>query len=172
MKACAAYHEDMRLAVNILLLISAGCASSGVRSRSTDYFVTIAEGLTSATLTEGIRVAPRMFSAPQLSEACKDPRVVERLEVSPERLQMAPDGRYSLNSISVVAVDRADLAMPGIPIVLEAEEITPPVIALRSDDPDLNEGRMHAVRAGRFQMRIRTICGGPQVERIIQARVN
>jgi hypothetical protein len=163
----------MRRAVGILFLIAAsGCASSGVRSRSTDYFVPIAEGLSSATITEGIRVAPRMFSAPQLTEACRDPRIVERLKVAPERLEMAPDGRYSLSSLSVVAVNGADLAMPGIPIVLEAEEIMPPVIALRSDDPDLNQGRLHAVRPGRFQMRIRTMCAGPQVERIIEARVN
>lgn len=152
-------------------VLAAGCASRGVPSRSTDYFVTIAEGLTSATLTEGIRVAPRMFSAPQLTEACRDPRVVERLEVAPERLEMAQDGRYSLNSISVVAVNGADLAMAGIPIVLEAEEITPPVILLRSDDPDLNQGRLHAVRVGRFRMRVRTICAGPQVQRIIAALV-
>jgi hypothetical protein len=137
-------------ALLVLSLTLTGCALKGPSSRSTDYFVQLAEGLTSATLTEGIRVAPRMFAASQLVEACKDPRVVDRLEVAPGRLDMEPDGRYALNSLSVVAVNAADLAMTNIPIVLEAEEISPPVVELRSDDPDLNAGRLHAVRTGQF----------------------
>jgi len=163
----------MRIGVSMLLVVavSSACASSGVRSRSTDYFVSIGEGLTSATLTEGIRVAPRMFAATQLTEACKNVRVVDRLEVSPDRLDMTPDGRYALNSLSVVAVNSADQPLAGVPIVLEAEEISPPVIALRSDDPDLSAGTLHAVRAGRFRVRVRTMCGGPQVQRIIKGKV-
>ena len=136
------------------------------------YFVSIAEGLTSATLTEGIRVAPRQFTASQLVEACKDPRVVDRLEVAPEMLEMREDGRYSLNTLSVVAVNGADVAMAGVPVVVEVEEVNPTVVALRSDDPDLNAGRLHAVRAGYFRMRVRTMCGTPHAERIIQGRVS
>ena len=64
-------------ALLVLSLTLTGCALKGPSSRSTDYFVQLAEGLTSATLTEGIRVAPRMFAASQLVEACKDPRVVD-----------------------------------------------------------------------------------------------
>ena len=135
-------------------------------------FVAIAEGLTSATFTEGIRVAPRGFTSSQLVEACRDPRVVDRLEVAPDQLEMRADGRYDLNSISVVAVNGADVAMAGVPIVLEAEEMSPPVVVLRSDDPDLNVGRLRAVRAGYFRMRIRTMCGAPHAERIIQGRVS
>jgi hypothetical protein len=136
------------------------------------YFVTIAEGLTSATLTEGIRVAPRGFTASQLVEACKDPRVVDRLEVAPNPLEMREDGRYALNSLSVVAVNAADLAMAGVPIVLEAEEVSPPVVQLRSDDADVMAGRLHAVGIGSFQMRVRTMCGTPHAEKIIQGRVS
>ncbi len=136
------------------------------------FYVTIAEGLTSATLTEGIRVAPRQFTASQLVEACKDPRVVDRLEVAPEMLEMREDGRYSLNTLSVVAVNGADVAMAGVPIVLEAEEVNPTVVALRSDDPDVNAGRLHAVRTGYFRMRVRTMCGTPHAEKIIQGRVS
>ena len=135
------------------------------------YFVVVAEGLTSATITDGIRVAPRAFTASQLVEACRDPRVVDRLEVAPNPLEMREDGRYALNSLSVVAVNGADVAMAGVPIVLEAEEVNPPVVQLRSDDPDLNVGRLHAVRTGFFQMRIRTMCGAPHAERIILGRV-
>jgi len=143
----------------------------GRRANAGPYFVQVAEGLSSPTLTEGIRVAPRMFAASQLVEACKDPRVVERLEVAPNPLEMREDGRYALNSLSVVAVNGADVAMAGVPIVLEAEEISPPVVQLRSDDPDLNAGRLHALRAGAFQMRVRTICGTPHAEKVIQGLV-
>jgi hypothetical protein len=136
------------------------------------YFVVLAEGLTSATITEGIRVAPRQFTASQLVEACKDPRVVERLDVAPNPLEMRADGRYALNSLSVVAINAADVAMEGLPIVLEAEEANPPIIALRSDDPDLSVGRLHALRAGTFQMRIRTMCGTPHAERVILGLVS
>ena len=136
------------------------------------YFVSVAEGLTSATLTEGIRVAPRGFTASQLVEACKDPRVVERLEVAPNLLDLREDGRYALNSLSVVAVNAADVAMAGVPIVLEAEEANPPVIQLRSDDPVLNAGRLHALRTGAFQMRVRTMCGTPHAEAVIRGRVS
>src|SRR5436190_2079309 len=69
------------------------------------FFVSIAEGLSSGTLTEGIRVAPRGFAASQLIEACRDPRIVARLEIAPEMLEMREDGRYALNTLSVVAVN-------------------------------------------------------------------
>lgn len=136
------------------------------------FFVSVAEGLTSATFTEGIRVAPRGFTSSQLVEACRDPRVVDRLEVAPDQLEMRADGRYELNSISVVAVNGADVAMAGVPIVIEAEEVSPAVVVLRSDDPDLNVGRLRAVRAGYFRMRFRTMCGAPHAERIILGRVS
>ena len=162
----------IRRSVGVLLVLSlsTGCAS---RARKTGtYFVSIAEGLTSATIAEGIRVAPRGFTASQLVEACKDPRVVNRLEVAPNPLEMREDGRYSLNSLSVVAINGADVAMVGVPIVLEAQEVDPPIVQLRSDDPDLDVGRLHALRPGSFQMRIRTMCGAPHAERIIVGRVS
>ena len=136
------------------------------------FFVSIAEGLTSATFTEGIRVAPRGFTSAQLVEACRDPRVVDRLEVAPDQLEMREDGRYALNSISVVAVNGAEVAIAGVPIVIEAEEVSPAVVVLRSDDPDLNVGRLHAVRAGYFRMRFRTMCGTPHAEKVILGRVS
>ena len=144
----------------------------GLRANAGPYYVQVAEGLSSPTLTEGIRVAPRLFSASQLVEACKDPRIVERLDVAPNPLEMREDGRYALNTLSVVAINGADVAMANVPIVLEAEEVSPPVVQLRSDDPDINAGRLHALRTGLFQMRIRTMCGTPHVEKIILGRVS
>ncbi len=146
--------------------VVSGCASTPDR-----YYVQVAEGLTSPSLTEGIRVAPRRFAASQLVEACKDPLVVARLEVAPNPLELREDGRYELSSLSVVAVNAADVAMSPMPIVLEVEERSPPVVQLRSDDPDLNAGRLHVVRAGEFRMRVRTMCGTPHVEVMIRGLV-
>ena len=144
----------------------------GRRANAGPSFVQVAEGLSSATLTDGIRVAPRMFTATQLVEACRDPLVVERIEVAPDPLEMREGGQYALNSLSVVAVSPADVAMAGVPIVLEAEDANPPIVGLRSDDPDLNAGRLRALRAGMFQMRVRTICGTPHVETVIRGLVS
>ena len=151
----------MRLVCLWLALLVTGCAA---RDR---YFVTVAEGLTSPTITEGIRVAPRMFSAPALVDACRTTTPVDRLEVAPRTLELLRGSRYSLSSLSVVAVNRSDIAVPGLPIVLEVEDRDPPILQLHADDPDLDEGRMLAVGTGEFRVRVRTICGNPYAETVI-----
>lgn len=150
----------------VLITLAAGCAAKRER-----YFVQIAEGLTSPTMTEGIRVAPRMFSAPSLVDACRSATVVERLEVAPQTLELSRGTRYSLNSLTVVAVNAGDIAVPGLPIVLEVEDADPPVLQIRSDDPDLNEGRVLAMGTGEFRMRVRTMCGTQYAETVIKGLV-
>jgi hypothetical protein len=153
----------MRGPLVALTVILTGCASSR-------HYVQIAEGLSSPSITEGIRVAPRMFSAPQLVEACRTAVSVARLKVEPSELILTAGNLYQLSSITVVAVDAADIAVPDVPIVLEAEDTSPPVLRLRSDDPDLDEGRIRVLGPGKFRMRIRTTCGLPQAETIVEAR--
>ena len=150
------------------LWLAVGLSACAARDR---YFVQIAEGLTSPTITQGIRVAPRMFSAPALGDVCQKAVVVKRLEVAPGSLELTRGTPYSLNSLSVVAVDRSDVAVPDVPIVLEVEDREPPVVALRSDNSDLNEGRLVGVDAGGFRMRIRTMCGTPYVEKVLEGVV-
>jgi hypothetical protein len=163
--ACYDPRELMRsLLVLAVATIFAGCASAR-------HYVQIAEGLSSPTVTEGIRVAPRMFSPSQFVEACRTAVPVARLEVEPDLLDLVLGNLYSLDSLTVVAVDGADIAVPGVPIVLEAEDTSPPVLQLRSDDPDLDQGRLRAIAPGEFRMRIRTTCGMPQAETIIRGRV-
>jgi hypothetical protein len=147
-----------------MVVVVAGCAS-------TRHYVQIAEGLSSPSITEGIRVAPRMFSAPQLVEACRTATPVARLKVEPSELTLTQGNLYQLSSITVVAVNAADIAVPAIPIVLEAEDTNPPILRLRSDDPDLDDGRIRVIGPGRFRLRIRTTCGMPQAETIVEARV-
>ena len=152
-----------RAALVALAVTSIGCAS-------TRHYVQIAEGLSSPSITEGIRVAPRMFSAPQLVEACRTAVPVARLKVEPSELILTAGNLYQLSSITVVAVDAADIAVPDVPIILEAEDTNPPVLRLRSDDPDLDEGRIRVLGPGKFRMRIRTTCGLPQAETVVEAR--
>jgi hypothetical protein len=144
---------------------------AGCGLKSDRHFVRIAEGLTSPTLAEGIRVAPRMFSAPMLVDVCKSSTAVDRLKASPGTLELSRGSRYSLSSLTVVAVNGADIAVPGLPIVLEVEDREPPVLQLRSDDPDLNQGRVLAIGTGSFRMRVRTMCGDPFTETVIEGRV-
>ena len=158
----------VRVAAVIALCVAFAPSCALTRDR---HFVRIAEGLTSPSTSEGIKVAPRLFSAPALVDVCKSATVVDRLRVSPERLELARGSRYSLSSLTVIAVNRADIAVPGLPIVLEVEDREPPVLQLRSDDPDLNEGRVLAIGTGSFRMRVRTICGEPFVETVIEGRV-
>ena len=62
-------------------------------------------------------------------------------------------------TLSIVAVNRANEVMTRIPIAIEALDTSPPVLELRSDDPDLNQGRLRAVRTGPFRIRVRALCG-------------
>lgn len=153
----------------VLVVLLAVALGPGCASRRT--YVRIAEGLTSPSLTEGITVAPRMFAAPQLVQACQNPRRVARLETPIELLELQLGERFALSSLNVVAVNFADVAETAIPIVIEAQDGSPPVLQLRSDDPDLDAGRLSSLNAGTFRLRIRTLCGGPGAETTIRGRV-
>src|SRR5687768_16728459 len=84
----------------------AGCGSRAPSAApGTPYFVTIAVGLTLPTLAKGIRVAPRMFSAPDLVAACRHPRSVARLELAATSLDLQGGQPFALGSLSVVAVN-------------------------------------------------------------------
>lgn len=155
----------------LLLAISVAIAGCALKPKPKRYFVHVAEGLSSPSVTEGISVAPRMFTASQLTEACRKYVRVDRLNVAPKVLELAPGNTYALNSLTVVAVNPAEVAVPGVPIVVEAEDSNPPILQLRSDDPDLNAGRLRVVGTGEFRVRVRTTCGTPPVETIIKGKV-
>ena len=134
-------------------------------------FVPIAEALSSPTLAEGLDVAPRMFSAPDVLRACQNPRSVARLVTATRSLQLQVGERVPLNTLSVVAVDDGGVALRNVPLVIEAEDASPPVLQLRSDDPDLNQGVLSSLNSGRFRLRIRTLCGAESVETTIRVVV-
>jgi len=135
------------------------------------YYVPVAEGLTSPSMNETMRVAPRLFSAPDLADACRSPRRVARLEAPAGTLDLRVGDQVALSTLRVVAVGEAGAALSGVPVVIEAEELNPALVELRSDDPDLNEGRLRTVGSGTFRMRVRTLCTPVPAELIITGRV-
>lgn len=151
------------LIILVAMVTLAGCSSKR-------HYVRIAEGLTAPTLAEGIRVAPRMFSAFELVQACRDPVRIDRLETTSSRLALQIGERFPLAALSVVAVNEADIAVPGVAIAIEAEDSRQMVLQLRSDDRDLDQGRIHAINSGSFRVRIRTLCGTPGAEARITGR--
>ena len=157
---------------------AAGCASPtlarvapALSTAPQPFFVTIAEGLTSPSLTEAMRVAPRMFSAPQLSTACQTQLRIARLETAARSVDLRVGDRLALDTLRIVAINDASVAVPDVPVAIEVEETSPPVVSLRSDDPDLNAGRLLTVGPGSFRMRVRTICVNSPAEIRITGRV-
>ena len=135
------------------------------------HYVPIANALSAATLTQGITVAPRAFAPSQFLDACNRTRPVTRFKVIPRELVIGEGRDVSLYTISIVAVDAADLAVPGVALVLEAEDDNPPVVQLQSNDPYLRVGRLRAAGPGTFRIRVRTVCAMPLVETEIRGRV-
>jgi hypothetical protein len=148
----------------VALLSSAGAAPAAAQART---FVVIAEGLTAPTLSEGIRVVPKMFAPSQLVAACREPQHIRRLITSSSRLELQIGERLPLESLNIVAVNHANVAVGGVPISIEAEDRVPAVLQLRSDDPDLNNSRIFPLERGRFRLRVRTLCAAPPAAELI-----
>jgi hypothetical protein len=156
----------------ILVAVAAASAACALVSPGPPaYFVRVAEGLTSPSRDEPMSIAPRMLAASQLVEACQEPRRVARLEAPAPTLDLSVGDRLALSTLRVVAVSAGAVALPGVPVAVEVEERSPPVVRLRSDDPDLNAGRLLIAGSGRFRIRIRTLCANSPAETIITAVV-
>ena len=146
------------------VLLSAACSRA--------YYVRVAEGLTSPSLTETMQVAPRMFGASDLTTACQSPRRIARLEAPPAPWSCASASRVvRVHTLRVVAVGEAGTPMADVPVAIEVEELNPPLVQLRSDDPDLNAGRLRSIGSGTVRMRVRTLCTSTPAELKITARV-
>jgi hypothetical protein len=154
------------LVVPVALPLLAGCAL--IRPRP--HYVPVADALTSPTLREGIRVAPQRFSLTEMVRNCPDSRRVDHFRtVRPLQLQVGE--RFPLALLVVLAVDEDDRPLPDIPISLEVDEREPPVLLLRSGDPDISQGLLQALGPGSFRIRIRTLCS-PPADTAITGRVS
>lgn len=112
-----------------------------------------------------------MLDAAELVSACQETQRPARLEAPARTLELHVGDRLTLSALRVVAVSAANVAMPQVPVVIEAEERNPPIVRLRSDDPDLDAGRLLMVGRGRFRIRVRTMCTSSPATMIITAVV-
>jgi hypothetical protein len=154
-----------------LACVAATLVCATVSARPRNYYVRVAEGLTSPSLTEAMSIAPRMFGAAELVSACQETQRTARLEAPARTLDLRVGDRLTLSTLRVVAVSAANVAMRQVPVVIEAEERNPPIVELRSDGPDLEAGRLLMVGRGRFRIRVRTMCTSSSAETIITAVV-
>ena len=145
------------------VVLSAACSRA--------YYVRVAEGLTSPSLTEAMQVAPRMFGAPDLTRVCQSPRRIARLEAPARTVELRVGERLTLNTLRVVAVGDAGTVLTEVPVGIEVEELNPPLVQLRSDDPDLNAGRLLSVGPGIVRMRVRALCTSTPAELNLTARI-
>jgi hypothetical protein len=148
--------------LNLVFLspLGAGCAARN--------YVQVAETLTGGA-EQRLKVAQRMFSAPDLPALCAGAGKPSQLIAESPPLALAAGSRFPLDRLRVAALDESGRRLAGVPIAIEAEEKNPPLLDLRSDR--LSEAKLLPLRAGRVTFRARTICPGPTVEVIIPAVV-
>ena len=107
------------------------------------------EGWTSTPGSEGIRVGSRMFTAPQLTENLSDHGCPRRSLLFPDRtLRLVVGEWFSLNHLTIYAVDSEGQAINPVPMGLLVESPAVEILNLRSDT--LSDGRLLPIRAGDF----------------------
>jgi hypothetical protein len=133
-------------------------------------FVTVAEGVTSASRSIGIDAAYRMFSLSTFAKTCKESRRPFRL-ASPNTVVSLRVGEwFSLRRLMIVGLDRTGHVLRPLPIGVEVEDTNPPILNLRTDMISVGRGLL-PIRTGRFRFRARTICEGTSADIFMQAVV-
>jgi hypothetical protein len=133
-------------------------------------FWQVAEGLTARTSKPKIEVAYRMFSAPTFQKVCAAAGKPSRLVVQTAPLTLTLGSWFPLNGLEVVAEDESGRLLPAVPLAIEVEDKSPPLLDLRPEM--ISDAKLMPVRAGRFQFRVRTFCPGSNVEATIPAVIN
>lgn len=124
-------------------------------------FVTIAEGMTSTSPQEGIRVGYRMFTAPDLQAACTNSKQPASLFFRNASLLLRIGRRFHLGQLVVLAVNGSGQILPPVPIALDAELKDPPLLDLKSDS--LSDTSILPLASGRLRLRARTVCPSQSV---------
>ena len=154
----------------VLMLIASGCAARA--SRAAGAYIRVAEALTSATMNEAIQIAVPRLDPAVISQGCRlVARRIVRLATPSLSMQMQIGEQFRLSGLSIVAVDDANLVVSGVPLAIEALDQTPPVLQLRTNDPDLGRGWLRPVNTGEFLVRTYTLCGVPGAEAIFNVKV-
>jgi len=157
-------------AILLLTATAVGCASLRFGSGPRQY-IRIAEALASPNLNEGLRVAVPRLQPGVMAQGCRLLPHIVRLQTPGRDMQMQLGDPLLLSGLSVVVIDDAEVIVPGVPLGIEAEVQTPPVLQLRGDDPDLGRGTLRPVNTGEFRLRVYTLCGVPGAETVMSIKV-
>ena len=152
-----------RLLTFVLAALTSACARSSARespgnptAAAATAYVVIAEGLTADSADGAMVTEPRMFSTPDLPTRCSHASSLARLAAT-DRVNVRIGEPFSLGALRVVALDGAGAIIPRVPVVIEVEPVSPPILDLSSER--LERGPI-AMRPGAFMIRVRTICPG------------
>ncbi len=130
----------------------------------------IGEAWTSVPGGEGIRAGWRMFTAPQLADICPSMGVPAKLRVPDTPLRLVVGEWFSLNRLTIHALDSEGRGISPVPIALLAESSAAKILDLHTGT--LSGGRVLPIGTGDFHIRVQTICGDmpgdPPVEAFIQ----
>jgi len=132
-------------------------------------FLTIAEALSSGANRSGIRASYRMFTLATLHEACASASTTSKLESTKLPVRLYVGRWFSLQEISVIAVDSKGERLPPVPLMIDVDEGARSLLDLKPEM--LTSDKVFATRKGTFRFRIRTICPGPSVQTFVQATV-
>lgn len=81
------------------------------------------------------------------------------------------DEWFHYDRLVVLAVDASGASLPPVPIAVEVEELTPPLLSLDSDMASEPAGKVLPIRPGRFRFRFRTLCEDHEAAVIVPAEV-
>lgn len=128
-------------------------------------YLAIAEGLTAASAGQEMQTDVRMFSPPEMPARCEQAAGVARL-TAVEQVQLRVEEPFPLKTLNVAAFDASGAFVASVPVAIEVEQVTPPVLYFW---PSRLQQGPTAHSAGFFLFKVRTVCAGQNVEVTIRA---
>jgi hypothetical protein len=163
-------HRRLTARGSLGLLAALVLAGSPAAQPVAGGFVHIAEGFTAAGAKEGIETAFRLWSAPDMAGLCAGAHADRVIALrTPTRVTLHTGRGFPLSDLKVVAVDASGTTLPRVPIQIEIDPSSPPIVDTRSDR--VQDSVLVPSRSGRFRLRIATACGGRRADATITARV-
>jgi gamma-glutamylcyclotransferase (GGCT)/AIG2-like uncharacterized protein YtfP len=152
----------------VAFLINAHIWAGSVYVQESDY-AGVGEGWTSTIAGEGIRIAGRMFTAPELAEICDEFEDPAGLAVRETEVELRLGESLALSSLTIHALDRESRALDPIPISMIVENEGANILDLAA----LREMNVSPLRPGSVRFRVQAICGNEsQAEAVISVRVS
>jgi hypothetical protein len=145
----------MSTAALLLIIIllagpSVAWSLSGNHQRARVMFVSIGEGYTAPNWSARMRLEWRMFSAPD--PTCEGVPMRIHLVTAKQNIKLRVGAAFSLDKLAVLAVDKSGEPVKPVPVMLEYEEVSPPILNL--DGFKVRSGPIVPLRAGKFRFKV------------------